>query len=558
MKPIMKFAAAAAMAFSIGMLPQANAEIMLKSNGLGDALIFPVYWGVPGVDNYFTVSNRSGEWVQAHLRFRNGTWCGENLDFDVILSPGDVLIFRVADVDGDGYWEIDQSLDPKNFEYTGILGNCGPDTDKGPDNSDTGLPGEPANMCMNQKDLLIPNATAELTEGLLDHARSMGYVEVFAEGVLDNMDHRIMAELIDPDKAGQLAAQGQRKIGNRLGTSLWSWVDASGGFATGRRASDVGNWLSGTAFITVAGSGMGVSYNAEALRNFRTNSHLHRIDNYSRDNAVILHDENSVGQVHGPSPFGDYLYSFKNEDNNFEKGISFNNTWGPTLADGDDYNVPGECRSDSLVPEIDNWDNELITGNRAINSICEVNKAIRSDGQFYTSFYFAGEQYNNSTLSSFYFALFPTKFYIGEDPGFYTQTTFAGYLEKAVKQLLVEAKPIYQEIWDHEENPGIPVETSNECTVSPCISERPPAKRMALGQCLSVFTIDFIKQFNDAAADFKKGKVILGCDEDFGVACNPLNNPFGNASLAPTWPFMGYTFEIGEGSVGQWRNMQQH
>jgi hypothetical protein len=562
MKPLMKLAATAAMALSIGALPQANAEITLKSNGLGDALIFPVFWGYAGVDNYFTISNRSNQWIQAHLRFRNGTWCGEQLDFDVIFSPGDVLVFRVADVDGDGYWEIDQSLDPHNFAYAGIGGSCGPDTDKGPDNSDSQLPGSATEMCMNQSDLLIPNASGNLDEGLLDHARNMGYLEVFAEGVFDGMTHEIMADLTNPENAGTLAAQGQREVGNQLGTSLWSWTDAENGFATSRRASDVGNWLSGTAFITVAGSGMGVAYNAEALQNFRTSHHQHRIDNYPHDSAVIIHDENSIGQVGGPSPFGDYLYGFgADEDRRDEESISFGNTWGPTIADGDDYNAPNDCSFSSLNPDIDNWDNEWSDVNHPpfANSICEVNTAIHAGGQFYTSFYFAGEQYNNATLSSFYFAVFPTKLFVGENDALYGQTTRFGYLEKAVNKLLIEGKPTYNEIWDHEENPGENVPPSTpDCTVSPCIADAPPpAKRMTLAQCVSVYTIDFIKEFNDGSADFTKGKVIIGCDETFGSACVSTNNPFGSAALFPTWPFLGYTFEMDGSGVGQWRNMQR-
>jgi hypothetical protein len=540
MKPLMKLAAA--MALSIGVLPQANAEIQLKSNGLGDALIFPVFWGYPGVDNYFTISNSSSKWIQAHLRFRNGIWCAEQLNFDVIFSPGDVLVFRVADVDGDGYWEIDQSLKPHNFAYAGIGSSCGPDTDKGPNNSDSNLPGSATEMCMNQSDLLVPNASDTLDEGLLDQARNMGYLEVIAEGVFDNMDYDDMAELIDPDKAGQLADKGQRRIGNKLGTSLWSWVEAGNGFATNRRASDVGNWLSGSAFITVAGSGMGVAYNAEAFDNFRTSHHKHRIDNYPYDTAVIIHDENAIGQVYGPSPFGDYLHGFgPDEDRQDEEAMSFNNLWGPSLADGDDYNTPNDCSFSSTNPDIDNWDDQWSDPNFSsfANSICEVNTAIRARGQIYTSFYFAGEQYNNATLSSFYFAVFPTKIFVGESQSLYSQTTHFGYLEKAVETLLIEGKPIYHEIWD--------------------IIKPPPRSenKITLAQCVSVYTIDFIKEFNAGSGDFRQGKVIIGCDEAFGKACDPQNNLFGNAKLFPTWPFLGYTFEMDGSGIGQWRNMQR-
>jgi len=553
MKPIMKFAAV--MALSIGMLPQANALITLKSNGLGDALLFPVFWGFPNVDNYFTISNRSNRWIQAHIRFRNGTWCGELLDFDVIFSPGDVLVFRIADIDGDGYWEIDQSLDPKNFQYSGLL-----ETE-----TDHMTCGTESQICMNPKEDLVPEQTATLNEGLINHARSMGHIEVIAEGVFDGMTHSLMERLIDADQKGKLAAEGQRRVGNKLGTSLWSWTDAANGFATSRKASDVGNWLSGTAFITVAGSGMGVSYNAEALRNFRTRHHQHRIDNYPHDSAVIIHDENSIGQVGGPSPFGDYLYGFDypdREDRHDDARISFQTTWGPTLADGDDY-APNNCSFDPLNRETDNWDQTW----GGSNSICEVETALAAGGQFYTSFFFAGEAYNSKTLKSYYFSFFPTKVFYGGSGNLYGQSSLTGYIERAVDVLVRLGKPIYQEIWDHQEQPGIAVEPpppdAPDCVVSPCIVTEdpppPPAPKMVLAQCVSVYTIDFIKQFNENATNFTKGKVILGCYEDFGKACNISNNPFGNVKLYPTWPFLGYTFEMDKTpKVGQWRSMQQH
>jgi hypothetical protein len=560
MKPLMKLAATAAMALSIGALPQANAEIMHKPDGKGDALIFPVFNGY--IDNYFTISNASNDWVQAHIRFRNGAWCGELLDFDVIFSPGDVLVFRIADVDGDGYWEIDQSLDAQGFEYSGKLENCGPDTDKGPDNGPSSPPldGIATQMCIDQSDLLVPNPGGVLTEPMIEHARHTGHIEVFAEGVFDNMTPELMERLIDPANAHMLAAEGQREVGNGLGTSIWSWVDAKNGFATGRRASDVGNELSGTAFITVPGTGMGVSYNAEALVNWRTNKHPHRIDNYPHDSAVIVHDDNSIGQAFGPSPFGDYRYGYTNdnEDRTDELRISFNNTWGPTIWDGDDYDVTATWQTDPIFPNIDNWDNEIPAANSLINSLAEVDDAIRAGGQIFTSFYFAGEVFNDSALNSLYFAVFPTKFYIGEDPTLYGgQATRAEYTRQAAARLLSQGKPIHQEIWDHQENSGSRPPPEG-CTQSPC-EGAPPSERLALGQCVALFDVGLIKSFNEVgAANFTKGRVVLGCDEKNGAACNPMNNPFGNAKRFPTWSFLGYTFEMdSEPSVGQWRAMQR-
>ncbi|MBE9562559.1 MAG: hypothetical protein IMF12_06825, partial [Proteobacteria bacterium] len=106
MKRVNKLAASVAVALSLGVMSQANALIELEANSTGDALLFPVYWGDSGVENYFTIMNNDDKWIQGHLRFRGAVWCGELLDMDIILSPGDVFVFRVADLDGDGFWEV--------------------------------------------------------------------------------------------------------------------------------------------------------------------------------------------------------------------------------------------------------------------------------------------------------------------------------------------------------------------------------------------------------------------------------------------------------------------
>lgn len=586
MKPITKLAAAVAMAFSIGVLPQAHAKITLKSGGLGDALLFPVFNGY--VDNYFTVNNSSDKWIQAHVRFRNGAWCGELLDFDVILSPGDVFVFRLADIDGDGYWEIDQSLDSRNFEYTGILQSCGPDTDKGTNNGPSvpALTGTSTDMCMDQNDLLVPDAGGNLTEELIEHARHTGYVEIFAEGVLDGMTHDLMNQFIASNNAGKLAAEGQREIGNKLGTSIWSWVDFDAGaksYHATRTASDVDNVLSGTAFITIPGSGMGIVYTAEALADFRTNNNPHRIDNYhvavrgATQKAVIVHDENSIGSVSGPSPFGDYLYGIDGENRFDEKRISFNNTWGPTIADGDDYNVAATWNVDPFNEEVDSWDNEWNafgstglspTAELRRNSIAEVDDAIAmrtaagGQQQVYTSFYFADESINNANLNSWFFAVFPTKFFAGEIETLYGASTAISYATPAADRLLGLGKAISQELWDHEERPGVfvpPTNTGSVCTQSPCIADTiviTPARKLALAQCVSLFSINDMKGFFENSASFTKGRMVIECDSS-EKSCNPKNNPFTNAKEFSTWSFLGYTFDFDQqnGKLGNWRAM---
>ncbi|MCP4695458.1 MAG: hypothetical protein GY862_01215, partial [Gammaproteobacteria bacterium] len=112
-----------AIAAAASLSPAASqAEIKLKPDGFGDALIFPVFHGL--AENYFTISNISYDYVQGHIRFRGAGWGSGLLDFDVILAPFDIFVFRLADLDGDGQWEIDQSIDPDNFAYTSLTGSC--------------------------------------------------------------------------------------------------------------------------------------------------------------------------------------------------------------------------------------------------------------------------------------------------------------------------------------------------------------------------------------------------------------------------------------------------
>ncbi|MCK5717466.1 MAG: hypothetical protein KAH77_08255, partial [Thiomargarita sp.] len=486
--------------------------------------------------------------------------------FDVILSPGDVFIFRVADVDGDGYWEIDQSLDPNNFKYTGLYNSiaytgitgCGPDTDKGIQNSDTGLPGVATDACIDQHDILIPDATAysALTQDLIEHARGFGHIEIFAEGILEGMTHEKMDRLINPQFAGQRAHEGQREILNQLGTSLWSWVDAATNYNGMRTATDAGNILSGTAFITT-NNGLGIAINAEAFMDFRTNKNQHRIDNYPGDPAVIIHDENPLGAVGGVSPLGDYLYGFMPttiENRWDESASSANTTWGPTIADGDDYNMAGRTECTTLSPpsdDLDAWDTAWSgPGFSSANSICEINEAIRAGGQSYSNFYFANaaieqDQTTYSKLSSYYFLVFPTKYLVGESTSYYAQLEFESYIDVMVASLLSKSKIINHEIWNHEEIAGIPIAI---CIESPCIREYP---LFIVKHGVSIFNIDQIKSFNDNSSPFTKGRIVLSCNVD------NCNIPITHRGLN-TYPFLGYTVELDQnGYLENWRSMSR-
>ncbi len=598
MRKVNKLAAAVAMALSLGAMSQANA-IELKHNGKADTLLFPAFNGYG--ENYFTVMNNANAWVQGHIRFRGAAWSGELLDFDVILSPGDVFVFRLADVDGDGYWEIDQKLDPKNFAYTGMQENCGPDTDKGKlkSGADKTLPGSAKNECMNQRDLLIPPEAGNITAGLIEHQRHVGYVEFIGEGIfLKNGqerwtgDHAEFESLIKASNAGTLAASGQRKVGNKMGTHLWSWVDAenanrnsAASFNQVRTAKDLGNVLGGTAFLTVPGQSNGVAYNAEALVDFRTTSTMnqnrvatqtnssgepaiqHRIDNYPIDWAVILHDENSIGSA-GPgatagSLKGDYVYGFmperRDENRNDESRISFNNTWGPTLADGDDYDVSGLYSASAFTPGVDNFDRYWAAGTGFVeaNSIAEVEEAIRDGGQNFSSYYFAGDVFDKSGMSknqlmSWFFAYFPTKFFYGESPTYWgTSKLLTGYIPAAVGVLLNTAKPVALEIWDNEENHGSGSTTT--CVTSPCLPGVTASS--SIREELALFNVDWIKSFYSNANNFVSGRVVVNVTD----AANNARYPFGDAPLLhAVFPMLGYTFEAAHpsmGHYGQWRSM---
>lgn len=602
MKRLNKLAAAVAVALSLGVsAPGANA-IVVDDNGMGDALIFPVFNGY--VDNYYTISNNSINWIQGHLRFRGAAWSAEVRDFDVILSPGDVFVFRLADLVADNDlipWEIDQSLDPKNFAYTGQTYNCGS-----------------VQNCLEPNARLItpacpPVAGAPASQAECTHQATVGYVEFFGEAVLDNMTHEIMADLLNANLASTSRNKPyQDALYAKTGTNAWRWSAAPGWDAcvtlptttlagvngSGGRCdmglSDVPNVLTGTAFITLPGRSQGVAYNAEALVDFRTESGwgTHRIDNYHvadalynhrsgnasaeavMDSAVIVHDEGGA-DGNGPTPYGDYVYHFLDDpspdDRADEVRISFNNTWGPTLADGDDYSSVMATRAhrdtqDMLViggnSERDDWEVPgmgshylPVIGNVSQgNSIGEVEEAIREKGQYFSTYYMtAGKGLGGDGLNSWFFTHFPTKFFYGEDANYYGQTTLDNYIRRAVATLLKLGKPMSLEIWDINEVPGGQSRTG-------CISPDPCATQTeaALNYELSFYGVDWFKQvFNTGvASSFTHGRVVVRPNVNFTAADEPRITAGGNPDWA--WPMDSYAFESGGSEViGQWRSMNQ-
>lgn len=674
MKNINKLAAAVGLALSVGFVSQVAAScceegIQLKHNGQGDALIFPVYNGY--VDNYFTIMNNHDEWIQGHIRFRGAAWSSEVLDFDVILSPGDVFVFRLADLDSDGYWEIDQSLDKSNFLYTGngdsTCSNYKPYQKEG----DTELK---VPDCMEMYTTLVPPLDTVINQDLIDHQLHVGHVEFIGEAVLKGMTGEIMADLLS-DAPGDLA-QWQTKQGSKRGTTAWAWTNAGNKFTATEILSQyvttdgviytytyndvihylddalagVPNVLSGSAFIFLPGQSQGITYNAEALVNFRTANNPHRIDNYfmyhqptpsykpksanetpdgtyvslrmawpeevknmttdqivglanslspeqitqvNADREVILHDENVSGAADADPylPYGDYIFQFGNQpgidDRYSEAALSFQNTWGPTLADGDDYNLYGvrptfKAGNRTDYPDLvtvrplirdaetadDDFDSRsdisgLLRGLDVPNSIAEVEEAIREGGQTFTAFYFDGSRLDEKspvTLKSMYFAVYPTKYFWAMRDGGYGTKNLSDYSKFAVRWLLEKPKPYQLEVWDISENSACKEKPKEGGIVSPWVVNEETGNPcvMLLRSEVNFFDITNIKSSfpeEAMAPNYPMGRVVLAPAAD---ANDPMYFDPQGKDLEVSWPGLMYTFELGpDWSIGQWRSMNR-
>jgi len=506
------------------------------------------------------------------------------LDFPVILSPGDVFIFRLADTDGDGNWEIDQSLDPRNFAYSNQL--CADQMLR----PNPLYPIIPATVNVTP----APGQTAvQASTAVIQHHRRAGYIEFFGTAVLENMTQATMDRLLNSDnQANQNRVANVCNNGSRRGTSVWAWSDAGNTFVADQGLSDVPNVLSGSAFIALPNLGpTAIAYNAEAFTNFRTpldcaggQAGDHRVEGYVRraaltsawtitgygtctdaqeDGSVILYNEDANANGVGDGRATAYLYQCLPGENFYEQMVSFNNTWGPTLADGDSYFTGGRT---NIFPNAgDDWDAHDVNN----NSIAEVEEAIRLDGQTFHSVYFDSSWFDkfssrmprpsSTNLKSYYFAHFPTKFYYGENLAAGSIALCGGgnltaYLQNAVDTLLRLAKPVNVLVWDTLEN----TPSTTGCVTSPCITESRPA---SLGHELSFFSVGFFKQAvglsrgaNDTRAssdNFQMGRVTL---ESGSNAPTP-----NTAGWITSFPMLSYTFEMRDvdSNIGQWRAMQR-
>ncbi|MCP4698323.1 MAG: PKD domain-containing protein [Gammaproteobacteria bacterium] len=525
----------------------ANARMELKTGGQGDILLFPVF--IKDFDNNFTITNHSDGWLQGFLRFRGAGWSSELLGFPIILSPFDTFRFRLADIDGDGLWEIDQSLSPENFTYTSLTRGC---------NGAISL-----ENCMDSSTALEPGAV--LDESLRGYHRTSGYVEFIGEARLDGMSMARMEVLLesaatdaDFDRLG-MGRQHRSGIGTDLGTNAWRWSDAANGFAADLGLSDFPNAVSGTVLISTADNAVYLAYNAEALQNFRTNAApvlpataTHRINNYTRNtasafphpaaSAVTQNDNNAVILNHGSSARSDEQYTYRFTDfigdggtANYEQRISYINTWGATLADGDDYDLTG-LRTMNPSGEDDYDELAGIT-----NSIAEVEEAIRAKGQNFSSYYFDGDVYdqtapdgngvNTAAVTSWFVDFFPTKIYATALTGFSSASRLQDYIDQQIPRHINRAKVLRARVCDVGENcAGMTMDNS-------VIIE--------LRQDLSAVDIASLKTNFAGANERRSGIVMLEPDAN---ANNPLNFPM------ESFPGLMYTLEAGSNSsLKYWR-----
>ncbi|MCP4702394.1 MAG: hypothetical protein GY862_36865 [Gammaproteobacteria bacterium] len=543
---------AAAIAAAASLSPAAlQAEIKLKPDGFGDALIFPFFHGP--AENYFTISSISDKFVQGHIRFRGALWGSGLLDFDVILAPFDVFVFRLADLDGDGQWEIDQSIDPDHFAYTSLTGSC--------------HGAFPADNCMEQDDAREPTI---LPQSHIDYNHNFGYMEFIGEAVLDGMTKAEMSALLTAGSdlsAIGLSEAHRSGTGTGLGTNAWRWstagsVDNVPPYPDDRGLSDFPNIVSGTAFITIPGQSSGLAYNAEALADFRTPTVAsgdlaadvsHRIDNYTRtvsartavhpvtgvqastaslDGAVILHHEDAA------APDGRYIYRLA-DIIGYESMISWQNTRGPTMADGDDYYIAG---SDVWSLGNDDYDSFY----HVPNSIAEVEEAIRAGGQkTFASFYFDSNALPGAAaaITSWFFALFPTMHHAvayGGGDGYLGASNPGAFLDAMVYYLTDRAEKLINDVGVCDINATCGITPSGTGGVGGALVE--PAYVSSLARELSFFDIRFLK-WRLSGVDIRSGRVRLFFDDKYSL-----------------WdgPGFFYTFEVtSDGKLAHWRRMQR-
>ena len=201
-----------------------NTSVYAAHEMAGSALLFTYYdvrseadGGMGTSDNYFTVTNTSASWVQAHVRVRTGEKSIELLDFDVMLSPNDVFSFTLSDSGAGG---VDfTSLDAKTISNSKMIKPFLEDLGGGVEGiwfSTDPLSSHYTSNMTSQIELCRDMTRAEAMAMTLK-----GYVEVIAEGAITPCtdDETRCDNVSNPDNCNDT---DWVKIGSN---TLWDLVD---------------------------------------------------------------------------------------------------------------------------------------------------------------------------------------------------------------------------------------------------------------------------------------------------------------------------------------------
>jgi hypothetical protein len=248
--------------------------------------------------------------------------------------------------------------------------------------------------------------------------------------------------------------------------------------------------------------------------------------------------------------------------------------------------------------QIDDWDiastgefgKDSKSVNPAVNSIAEVEEAIRVGGQYFSAYYFdeaaPGAKHSASrSFKTWFFSLSPTKFFYAEglrlavfdrDHPEYTSapTTLTEFQVRAIKELLELPKTFQVNLWDINETPWCG-SRQEQLSIAACISPFTAAQcggtrnaaqggdgttRAGALNCtivcaeeLCVFSIDYLKGIPTVLADtgiFRVGRVEMETTNNNAVAVCDV--AYHNRD---DFPSILYNFEIGGGDFVHWRRM---
>ncbi len=399
--------------------------------GGGDALVFPMYYTGSGSNNKIVLINTSGNYVQAHVRFRTSILSREVRDFDVVMSPFDAVSMSVEPVTEAGLLVSAKIVSSDaSFRYNPLT-----------EDYDGTLSTEFSRSTLDaERNILTP---AEL-----EHEIMFGYVEVFGEAVLNGLSESVAEQLV---AAGQSINAWSWYIWNEVSPATRPTAITT---VTVPALSDVGNILKGTVYTYLNGSEIAMP--AIAVQNFRTNvAGFHRDgDNYARDAGVILHDSNFVAST---AEARDYLYNANDATlPPYQQAMSWATTYGPTWLDGDD--------SDGAL----NDSEDVFYG--VINSLSEVETAVSANIG-------ADLHYQSDTHIM---VLYPTKhLHFPNNNGATIWTAFtssSNLISQAINEAKNQCVVVNVTYYDMEENsPTAPINASNMSPVIPSAAPAPTA-----------------------------------------------------------------------------------